>query len=55
MKVYLLIVKSTDSKKLIAAHVFSTAKVAGEHGDEIRHLLGNDATVEISPQIVQEE
>ena len=54
MKVYLLIAKSTDSEKLVAAHVFSTAKIAEEHRDSWLKVY-NDVTVEISPQIVQEE
>ena len=54
MKVYLLIVKSTDSGKLVAAHVFSTAEIARKHSDAWLKVYA-DVTAEVSPQVIQEE
>ena len=54
MAVYLLIVKSEDSEKLITVQVFSTAEVARKHSDEWLKLY-NDVTAEVRPQMVCEE
>ena len=54
MEVYLLIVKSEKSGRLVAVNVFNTAELARKHSDEWLEIY-NDITTEIRPQTVGEE
>ena len=54
MKVYLLIIKSEFSEKLVAVNVYSTAKLARKSSDEWLKIY-NDITTEVRPQVVGEE